>query len=182
MSELSEAIHRIRKHLGTQTEVAQKLGIKQSTLSQYETGGVVPSFGVLMRLYPLAPRGPDHEFITEYLTSRMKADRPDLIRNIAATYDLLCKNPAETPHEAQDLKQFAGDVAIICHDGPKLDKSLNEIIGLWLIYGRYPDAIQGFRDAAKYLKMYLDVHVDRRAPEAAPRAGQPVKTRGKKRA
>ena len=181
MSKLSGAIHQIRKRLGTQTDVARKLGIKQSTLSQYETGRVVPSFGVLMGIQNLAPRGPDREFIHEYLKLRMKAERPGLIEQIEAAYNLLREpKSAETPHEPQELEQFAGNVAIICHDGPKLDKSLNDIIGFWLIYGRYPDAVQGFRDAAKYLKMYLEVHVDGRTSEAAPRP--PVKMRGKKKA
>lgn len=182
MSKLSEAIRQIRKDLGTQTEAARNLGIKQSTLSQYETGLVKPSFGVLMRIYNLAPPGPDRQFIHEYLTSRMN-NRPDLVEDIAAGFNFINETtPAGTPHRTQDLEQFAALVVMIRNRGPKLDKSVNDILELWILYGNNRHAVRGFRDAAKYLKMYVDLNVEGRAPAVAARGGQPLKTRGKKKA
>jgi transcriptional regulator with XRE-family HTH domain len=176
MSKLSEAICRIRKSLGTQTDAARTFGIKQNTLSQYEAGLVDPSFGVLMRIYNLAPLGPDRQFILEHLTSQMKTDRPELVEDIAAGYNFLHQTPpAETPHQIHDLEEFAGVVEMIRNRGPKLQKSVNDILRLWILYGNNPTARQGFRDAAKYLQMYLDVNVDGRSPDVARRKKRPRK-------
>src|ERR1035441_2018850 len=109
MSQLSDAICKIRKALGTQAEAAEKLQVKQNTLSQYETGRVTPSFPVLMRLYIHAPHGPDRQFIHEYLTARMKTDHPaQVIEDIVIADSFLNITPqAETPHRRQDLERFA---------------------------------------------------------------------------
>ena len=53
-------VRRVRQHLRlTQAALAERLKIKQTTISQYETGRAEPSLEVMMRLQHLMPDGGD---------------------------------------------------------------------------------------------------------------------------
>jgi transcriptional regulator with XRE-family HTH domain len=66
---LGEVIHRIRKSLGlTTTQLGDKLGVNNATISRYETGHVKPSLKILAGLFLLAKEGPDKEFLDDWIT------------------------------------------------------------------------------------------------------------------
>ena len=159
MSELSEAIRRIRVSLGTQAEVAKRLGVKRNTVSQYETGDAAPSFPVLMRLHSLAADGPDRAAVYQYLESTM--ERFD---DVGVLEDLLAGNmivmttpPTDNPHNLADLERFALIVGSIRNGGPKLDRSVIDILDTWRLCGDDPEMVNIFRKIAKFLNLQMTI-------------------------
>ncbi len=69
MPSLGEVIRRIRKSLGlTTTQLGDRLGVNNATVSRYESGIVRPSLKGLAGLYQLALEGPDKEVIKDWMT------------------------------------------------------------------------------------------------------------------
>jgi transcriptional regulator with XRE-family HTH domain len=159
------------------------LGVKQNTISQYETGRAVPSIGVLVKLHALAPDGPEKQFLRDYTIQQLKLgprSHPELaegvFESLTSREELLKKITPPKGRRDPQLQRFADLCALLLEPDCFIDKSVNDILEMWLYSGAPtdpdPETIPLFRDAAAYLRVQLD-----RLAEDGPPAPSEAKTK-----
>lgn len=179
MSQIGSAIRNIRKSLGkTMAEFAGMIGCKQSTVSRYESGRLLPSRAVLMLLLQLA-KGADKEVIL----GSLGVDRPirsdwnerELLDALKTFEDYLATSGGQAkrghgtpPGAASPLVEFARAAKQIMLERPEPDPALVGILHHWIKHGSNRKAHQFFRHAAAYLEVELSVLQARARTDVGP--------------
>lgn len=77
MADLAQLIYDFRSRHGmTQVELAERLGVKRNTVSQYEAGTAKPSMEVLIRLSSISPEDTVNKPIALLLSNRVRSTFP----------------------------------------------------------------------------------------------------------
>lgn len=163
---LGSSIRQIRQALNeTQRDFSSRIGVNQSTLSQYEGGGARPSLPVLLRILNSAPSRELREAVHNYLAQYLESTEPGseypestegVIKSLASA-DLVLSTfpPTKSAARSAQLSRFAHLVPDIGRM-PSLDSSVVDILEMWVYYGD-SETVKIFRDAAKYLSVRIDV-------------------------
>lgn len=162
-------VRQIREGLNlNQKAFSAMLGVKQNTVSQYETGDATPSMEVLIRLHGVAPPGKWKDAIHDRLISMVKSvqsNYPELDEDIAKDVVQLLTSgdallaqlpPTETRTQHSQLMRFARLVSAIAVAATPLDDSISDILEQWTTYGDRSTAAV-FRDGALFLKAWNEI-------------------------
>jgi DNA-binding XRE family transcriptional regulator len=159
--DVGSIIRNIRKGLGkNQRDFSQFIGIKQGTLSQYESGVARPGTTVLIRILNLAPMGSLKDELNQHLVSRLKEDHPEYPELAQGVAEMLCSSDAvyarlpraENREQAEQLKRFADLVASV-GTLPRLDKSVVDILDYLLTCYVDANTLKVFQDTKEYLSV-----------------------------
>ena len=165
MLKLTDAIQAIRQRAGeTQVRFADELGIAQNTLSQYETGKVVPSFAVLTELFRRAGTDEEKQTVLEALKQRSgsateltEADVTEMGR-IWHEYVRAGSPRLVVPRRQRALLTWFARIGSKVLKGElPLDDNIIEILQLWAERGRDRKGAPHFREIASYLRVQLAV-------------------------
>lgn len=170
MTDLGPAIYTIRKRLGkTMVQFAELIGCKQSTISRYESGKLIPGRSVLILLLQLA-KGAERKPMLDALgvTRRAAAgwQEEDLVKSLRVFEQYLeADRGARIAGTAgPTLAEFARTAQRIVLRGRPVDPALVSILRCWTDYQGNPKAAARFRDAARDLEVELKVLRRRRSP------------------
>ena len=170
MSALADAIRQIRKRLDkTMVQFAELIGCKQSTVSRYESGKLVPGRSVLILLLQLA-RGAERQPVLDALGVTGKSPAGWGERQLATalrTFEdyLEVSGPVRPPGApAASLTQFARAAKRIVLAGQPVDPALVSILQHWTTGHADPKALDCFRHIAAYLEVELKLLAARTKP------------------
>lgn len=164
---LGFAIRAVRERLRkTMSEFADMIGCRQSTVSRYEAGKLVPSRTVLLLLLQLA-EGPEKQPLLAALgvpgsaaQGWIPSDLADALRTFdsylstaGGSADLTCSGAAR----GRTLARFAGLSAQIVSEGREIEPALAVVLELWLKHRANRQAWKYFRHVAAYLEVELSV-------------------------
>lgn len=156
-------LKQIRSQMGlSQKDLSQLLGVKQNTISQYETGIAKPSINVLARLYNLPLPGDLREAVRKRIAADLNAEFPEhpefhgaLIEDIASAEKIVTSfPPPKSPARAEQLTRLAHLVPVLAH--MRLEKSVVDIVQRWVEFGDEPSTAPVYRDAADYVEARLN--------------------------
>jgi transcriptional regulator with XRE-family HTH domain len=156
---LPEAIRSIRVARQMKTaEFARQIGVAQSIVSRYESGGRSPGKRVLLKLMLMA-RDAEKETIKEALSKVCRGEpiKDSEARRIAlslAQEDELLKQVVSYVN-LSNRGRFLSLSAGIAESETKIDDSLNKILSIWFTSEHTPDVVRHFRDAARFLEIAL---------------------------
>jgi transcriptional regulator with XRE-family HTH domain len=143
----------------TTGELALALKIDQSMISRYESGKRVPRAPVLLRLLPLA-KGIEKNPILEQLS--IMRGRPVVEAEAFFEAERMAAEGAAIKRELEilanarpNLARFAYLAPAILHAQKEIDASLNIFLQFWLSTPDFPEKVQCFRDAARFLEIAL---------------------------
>lgn len=192
MGDLGSAIRSIRTRLGnTMVEFAETIGAKQSTVSRYESGKLVPGRPVLLLLLQLAEGNERWPILGALGVDRGSAEGWNELRLIRAlrTFEryLEASRSQRGNQEAgfapqSALEAFAETAKKIILECQDLDPSVLSILDQWLKHGKNPEALEFFRHAAAYLDVELTASSSRKAvrrkqsPKPRPQAAEKAST------
>jgi transcriptional regulator with XRE-family HTH domain len=139
-----------------QADLAERLGVKRNTISQYESG-LRPGVAVLMRLYNMAP--------AQWKDTFREQTALDLVFHNKEAPELECPAVGELRSAEDIFRQFpemAGsavrgrflrfaDLVARVAQGGSLDDSVNDMLDDWAIFGDSRTA-KAFREAAEYVR------------------------------
>lgn len=155
---LPEAVKSIRKawHMTT-SEFASELGVAQSVVSRYESGGRSPGRRVLLKLM-LKAREAERETIRQALSARHGRPIRDeeavgMAMQIAKEEELLER--VATYFDLPERGRFVHLTNEIIAEGKEVDESLNTILSIWSSSSANPDRLRYFKDAARFLEIGL---------------------------
>jgi len=162
MTDLSQTIRVIRQRLGkTMVEFGGMIGCRQSTVSRYESGKLLPGRSVLLLILQLA-QGAERKPILDALgvgpaTASGWPDR-DVVSALK-TFEEYLALPAQGRAGAPStsLAAFAKAAKRVVGERSEVDPSVVSILELWSQYGADPKAVQHFRNIASYLDVELSV-------------------------
>jgi transcriptional regulator with XRE-family HTH domain len=144
MSRLAKTVKSMRKRLGkTQSEFATTLNVQPPTISRYESGKIIPSLFVLVRLHDLANTDEKRVF-EEALGFLAEAVKQGSIRPISGSNFIGFTFGG--PRVITEAQQKA------IHEAKQ---PLDEIQALWAQYSADKRAVEFFREAATYLRVRL---------------------------
>ncbi len=177
--ELHEVIRQIRVfHKMSQAFMASWLGVDQSAVSQYERGQIRPSLEVLMRVYGLAPRGDERDFIRDCITAEVGHIPPELEAKLIdkVRFDQAFRSGIVSPDRIQRLLD---QLQQLIDEARDIDASIVELIRLYRMHRSNPKIRKAFERFVAWLEVELEVK-----PEVEEKAKQePTKrTRAKKSA
>lgn len=166
------AIAEIRRKLRlTQAEMAKRLGVERSTVSQYEINRSVPSPLVLIKLDQIAGQhGCSGEkavvegLLREHFQTGLLGGAPSMEDTIARLLPGLDR--ALLSNSIMDLlpslkrkdfgfRQFVPAVAGVFEDAETVDLSVSQILNMWSAHWDNPAAEDAFRDALGFLQVRL---------------------------
>jgi transcriptional regulator with XRE-family HTH domain len=157
---LPEVIRAMRKRrFMTTSEFARELGVAQSVVSRYESGGRSPGWRVLVKLLLFA-EGVEREPVLQALSEvrGSPVNEADAEQQAArfVDEDKFLRWLAGSP-DVSERGQFARlAAAILSQDKMCVDQSLNTMLELWLRSSDSPAlASRYFRDAARFLEVAL---------------------------
>jgi len=165
MINLAHAIRAVRQRLDkTMVEFAEMIGCRQSTVSRYESGKLVPGRSVLILLLQLA-QGAERGAIMDALGVSPGAatgwTQPNLIgalKTFEEYLDLSSGAPRPRGREPEDsLAAFARAAKRIVLQGAPVEPALVSILDQWIAHGANPAAWQFFRQLVAYLDVELTV-------------------------
>jgi transcriptional regulator with XRE-family HTH domain len=150
----------------TTGELARALKIDQSMISRYESGKRVPRAPVLLRLLPLA-QGVEKNPILEQLSiirghPVVEAEAFFEAQRMAAESAAIKRELAILANARPNLARFAYLAPAILQAQKEIDESLNTFLQFWLSTPDFPEKVQCFRDAARFLEIALS----RAAPDS----------------
>ncbi len=165
MSELGEAIREIRNRLGkTMVQFAEIIGAKQSTVSRYEAGKLIPGRPVLLLLLQLA-KGSERDPVLDALgVEKGIAQGWDTLQLLGAlrTFEGYLEGSrsdsrirrvrADVRPSLEAFAEAAQKILLQCRD---VDSSVVRVLNHWLDSGANPSAVEFFRHAAAYLDVEL---------------------------
>ncbi len=165
---LANAIRMIRTRLDlTMVDFAERIGCKQSTISRYESGKLIPGRSVLMLLLQLA-KGSERPPILDQLgvtpaTMEGWKDRDLMIA--LQTFDQYLEGAGK--EMAVDVRenpkvQFARAARQIVLSNAAVTPALVRIVKHWLKHAGKPDLQEYFEHVAAYLDVELSVLGSRR--------------------
>ena len=194
MSDLGNAIRGVRTRLGkTMVEFAALIGAKQSTVSRYESGKLVPGRPSLLLLLQLAAGherwpilgalGVDKRLAHDWNERRLI----DALRTFEYYLEASTSQRAvqeASPRPLSPLDAFAEAAKKIILECQNVDLSLVTILNHWLKHYENPETLEFFRHAAAYLDVELtasDLRRDKtgrrsRARRRSPSGGGPTST------
>lgn len=167
MTNLAHAIRAARQRLGkTMVEFAEMIGCRQSTVSRYESGKLVPGRSVLILLLQLAQKAERGPLLDALGVSRSVATgwaERDLIGALKTFEEYLDLSSASVGCRAQgparegSLASFARAAKRIILEGAPVEPALVDILDHWIAHGATPAARRFFRQLAAYLEVELTV-------------------------
>lgn len=170
MPPLGPTIRAIRKRLGkTMVEFAEMIGCKQSTVSRYESGKLVPGRSVLILLLQRA-RGSERQPVLDALgvsgTVPAGWSERQLLTALRPFEDYLAVSGSARRHapSSTSLASFASAAQRIVTGGRQVDPALVSILQQWTAHHSDPRAIPHFQNVAAYLKVQLKLLAARHKP------------------
>jgi len=167
MTDLSHTIRAIRQRLGkTMVEFAEMVGCRQSTISRYESGKLLPGRSVLLLILQLAQgaeRGPVLDALGVSPTAASGWAERDLIGALKTFEEYLEVSSRSAGRRARpraptaSLAAFARAAKRIVLEGANIEPALASILERWLQHGADAKAQQYFQNAAAYLDVQLAV-------------------------
>jgi len=174
MTTLAHAIRDIRRRLNkTMVQFAEMIGCKQSTVSRYESGKLVPGRSVLILLLQLA-RGAERQPVLDALGIAGAApagwSERQLTTALKTFEDYLDVSGPVKPRgsPAASLASFARAAKRIVLAGRSVDPALVSILQCWSAHHSNPKALAYFRDIAAYLDVELKLLAARGKPRRKP--------------
>jgi DNA-binding XRE family transcriptional regulator len=177
MSALSLAIRSLRKRLGkTMVQFADMIGCKQSTISRYESGKLVPGRTVLILLLRYAhasERQPILDALGVSCTAAQGWDQRELVDALKTFQDYLEVSAAARSRSAPRLGSapallaFAKAARQIVSQRSDVEPALVAILRHWIEHSRNRRAHEYFRHVAAYLDVELKV-LQARRPKRRP--------------
>jgi len=161
MTPLGPTIRTIRKRLGkTMVEFAEMIGCKQSTVSRYESGKLVPGRSVMILMLQLAQGSERTPVMNALGVTRAAAagwTQPSLAQALKTFEDQLGQARAGGARRAPSasVAGFARAAKRILLAGQEVDPSLVSILELWGTHHANPKALPHFRHVAAYLEVEL---------------------------
>jgi transcriptional regulator with XRE-family HTH domain len=149
-------------------EFADVIGCKQSTISRYESGKLVPGRSVLILLLQLAQGSERPPVMNALGVTRAAAagwTQPPLAQALRTFEEQLGQARAAGAHRAPSasVANFARAAKRILLAGQQVDASLVSILELWIAYHANPKALPHFRSVAAYLDVQLKLLPGRRS-------------------
>jgi len=176
MTALGPAIHAIRMRLGkTMVQFAELIGCKQSTISRYESGKLIPGRSVLILLLQLA-KGAERKPVLDALGVTRQAaagwQEQDLVKSLRVFEEYLEADRGSriARSAGPTLAEFARAAKRIVLRGRPVDPALVSILQRWIDHQDSPKAVAYFRDVASYLEVELKVLRGRRSRSARTRS------------
>jgi len=165
MTNLASAIRAARQRLGkTMVEFAEMIGCRQSTVSRYESGKLVPGRSVLILLLQLAQgaeRGPILEALgvsRAVATGWPERDLIEALKTFEEYLELSSAPPRARGRRREDsLAAFARAAKRIVLQGAPVEPALVSVLEHWTAHGANPAARQVFRQLVAYLDVELTV-------------------------
>jgi len=141
-------------------EFAGLIGCKQSTVSRYESGKLVPGRSVLILLLQLAQGSERTPVLNALGVTRAAAagwTEPSLVQALKTFDDQLEQARAGGARRAPSasVAAFARAAKKILLAGKEVDPSLVSIVELWATHHGNPKALPHFRHVAAYLEVEL---------------------------
>lgn len=141
-------------------EFADLIGCKQSTVSRYESGKLVPGRSVLILLLQLAQGSERTPVLNALGVTRAAAAgwmQPSLAQALKNFDEQLEQARAGGARRAPSagMASFARAARRILLAGKEVDPSLSSILELWAEHHANPKALPHFRHAAAYLEVEL---------------------------
>lgn len=171
MTAISPTIRNIRKRLGkTMAQFADMIGCRQSTVSRYESGKLIPGRTVLILLLQYAQASERPPILDALGVSRAAAagwEQRKLV-DASKTFGDCLKTSPTLPVYAPGLVAFAKAARQIVSKGPDVEPSLAPILRHWIKHSTDPKAHQYFRHIAAYLDVKLRVLEARCRPKRRP--------------
>ena len=161
MTDLSQTIRLIRQRLGkTMVDFAEMIGCRQSTISRYESGKLIPGRSVLLLILQHA-QGAERKPILDALGVGPAASgwpERDLIGALK-TFEQYLELPSRprTGASSSTLAAFARAAKRLVEARSEVDPSVVSVLEQWSQYGGNPKAAQHFRNIAAYLDVELGV-------------------------
>ncbi len=147
-------------------EFAEMIGCRQSTVSRYESGKLIPSRTVLLLLLQLAEDSERQPIlqalgVTRSLAQSWKpSDLADALRTfdayLAAAGPAADRNRGRAP-QGSALAEFARLAARIVSERHAVEPAVVEVLRLWLKHRTNRKARKYFRHIAAYLEVELSV-------------------------
>jgi transcriptional regulator with XRE-family HTH domain len=163
---LASSIKSIRSRIGrTMIEFAALIGCKQSTVSRYESGKLIPGRSVLLLLLQLA-QGTEREIILDALGVNQSVAlgwiERDFLNALWTFEDYLRATGAgcqkrDLTAEKNRIVLFSSATKEIILRGRPIEPALIAILNLWLAHADNPEAHIYFQHAASYLDVELTV-------------------------
>jgi len=165
MTNLAHAIRAVRQRLDkTMVEFAEMIGCRQSTVSRYESGKLVPGRSVLILLLQLAQgaeRGPILDVLgvsRAVATGWPERDLIGALKTFEEYLDLSSAAPrARDRGREASLAAFARIAKRVILEGSPVEPALVGILDRWIAHGADPAARRVFRQLAAYLDVELTV-------------------------
>jgi transcriptional regulator with XRE-family HTH domain len=160
MTGLGRCIRLIRRGLGESQEIfARRIGVDQTTVSQYENGRVVPSKEVISRIYASAHGDRQQQkflrgVLGKHVAGNMMAAEAFLDRQEVLQF-LISRVPRESTGGRNVNARFAELTADLISDDD-LDDSINQVLELWRLLGT-PETAWVFAKAAAYIESELNM-------------------------
>jgi transcriptional regulator with XRE-family HTH domain len=144
-------------------EFAEMVGARQSTISRYEAGKLLPRRPALLLMLQLAEAEERWPILNALGVCRESAEGWSELRLIEALrtferYIEAAGSKGETPlglTSGRSLELFAAAAKKAILEYQDIDLSVSSIVTLWLKHGRNPEAVKFFRHAEAYLKVEL---------------------------
>ncbi|MEN6535951.1 MAG: helix-turn-helix transcriptional regulator [Bryobacteraceae bacterium] len=165
MSELGKTIRGIRNRLGkTMVEFAEIIGAKQSTVSRYEAGKLIPGRPVLLLLLQLAKGNESGPVLDALGVEKGIAQGWNTLQLLEAlkTFEGYLEGSrsdsrvrrvcADARPSLEAFAEVAQKILLQCRD---VDSSVVRILNHWLDSGTDPSVVEFFRHAAAYLDVEL---------------------------
>lgn len=154
-----------------QARLAYLLRVRQSTVSQYETGRIEPSVPVLARIYEVANESERRVIAAEVAGDVFSTEEVrQLLRELRDTDALLTSIYEE--NLPPEFSKFAIAVSSVLHRCSSIDGSITEMLELWVKHHGSNSAIGYFRDATAFLRVQLAKFESSEPPASPPPAGQ----------
>jgi transcriptional regulator with XRE-family HTH domain len=176
-----EAMTTVRRRLGlTQTGLANHLGVKQNTISQYEAGKASPSIDVLIKLHQLVNNDKEAaDKVQELIAARMiiSGEQLDSIMNAAGEkfrQALVAQMERLSPADWQAIRQaavtgwpapgdslrseadrFLDEARRIADSKLEVSQVLTSIVRLYRQHGQSAEIRALFRKALDYLEVEI---------------------------
>lgn len=162
MPDLASVIRTIRKRLGlTQAAFADLIEARQNTISQYETGRIVPSRSVLRLLLGLAVRDERLPVLAALgVSAEDVGDLPDdVVQHAIDQFDRYISTGgtgAVSGHGGPELFEFArAAMRILSTSHADFSPAITDILNKWIEFGSEPRTHELFENAALYLDVEL---------------------------
>jgi transcriptional regulator with XRE-family HTH domain len=170
-STLADAIRKTRDRSGlSQADFAARLKTQRAAIARWESGKAKPSILALVRLAELAKNTEEEAPILAALGGLVGGMDPSRVaRSLFPNIEMheMMSSLASVVHAHGGDLIKAGPlltvVALIVARCGKIDRSIVEILSLWLNYWDKPAALKHFQDAEAYLRVQLERDAAKRA-------------------